>query len=53
VGLATRSIAFQNGGTLIGPTGVTWREADGSRRGLVLGGIDLSTGLRKAGVWGF
>jgi hypothetical protein len=41
------------GGTLIGPSGVTWREADGSRHGLVLGGIDLSTGLRKAGVWGF
>ena len=53
VGPATRSIWFQNGGTLIGPSGITWREADGSRRGLVLGGIDLSTGLRKAGVWGF
>ncbi len=42
-----------NGGILVGPSGVTWREADGSRRGLVLGGIDLSTGQRKAGVWGF
>ncbi len=47
------TIAGQGGGTLIEPSGVTWREADGSPRGLVLGGIDLSTGLRKAGVWGF
>jgi Kelch motif protein len=47
------SISAQGGGTLIGPSGVTWRDADGSRHGLVLGGIDLGTGLRRAGAWGF
>lgn len=41
------------GGTLIGPAGVTWRDADGSRHGLVLGGFDLTTRLRRTGVWGF
>ena len=40
-------------GTLIGPAGVTWREADGTPRGLVLGGIDLVTQLRRGCVWGF
>jgi len=53
VGPGGGSIGSQGGGTLVGPSGVTWREADGSRRGLVLGGIDLSTRLREAGVWGF
>jgi len=47
------TIAGQGGGTLVGPAGVTWREADGARHALVIGGIDLSTGLRKSGVWGF
>jgi hypothetical protein len=41
------------GGTLVGPAGITWREADGSRHGLVLGGFDLATRLRRTGVWGF
>lgn len=40
-------------GTLVGPTGVTWREADGSPRGLVLGGMDLTTQLRRGCAWGF
>jgi hypothetical protein len=40
-------------GTLIGPTGVTWREGDGTPRGLVLGGIDLVTRLRRGCTWGF
>ena len=51
VGAAT--IAGQRGGTLVGPAGVTWREADGARHALVIGGIDLSTGRRQGGVWGF
>src|SRR5439155_26960743 len=51
VGAAT--IAGQGGGTLVGPAGVTWRKADGARHALVIGGIDLSTGRRKSGVWGF
>jgi len=38
------TIAGQGGGTLV---------ADGARHALVIGGIDLSTGLRKSGVWGF
>jgi len=40
-------------GTLVGPTGVTWREADGTPRGLVLGGIDLVTQVRRRCAWGF
>jgi len=40
-------------GTLVGPAGVTWREIDGTPRGLVLGGIDLATGLRRGCSWGF
>jgi len=40
-------------GTLVGPTGVSWREADGTPRGLVLGGIDLVTQLRRGCAWGF
>ncbi|HEV8399017.1 MAG TPA: hypothetical protein VGQ18_04165, partial [Gemmatimonadales bacterium] len=40
-------------GTLVGPAGVTWREVDGTPRGLVLGGIDLATGLRRGCSWGF
>ena len=43
----------QGGGTLVGPAGVTWRDADGTRHGIVLGGMDLATRLRVAGVWGF
>jgi hypothetical protein len=43
----------QGGGTLVGPAGVTWRDADGTRHGIVLGGMDLATHLRTAGVWGF
>src|SRR5437867_1859681 len=40
-------------GTLVGPTGVTWREASGTPRGLVLGGIDLVTQVRRGCTWGF
>lgn len=43
----------QSAGTLIGPTGVTWREATGTPRAVVLGGIDLATEVRRACVWGF
>ena len=42
-----------NGGTLVGPAGVTWRDGDGAHHGLVIGGIDLVSQLRKGGVWGF
>jgi len=43
----------QSAGTLVGPSGVTWREADGTPRGLVLGGVDLVSELRRGCVWGF
>lgn len=45
--------ALPTAGTLIGPTGVTWRETSGTPRGLVLGGIDLATAVRRACAWGF
>jgi len=51
VGAAT--IAGQGGGTLVGPAGATWRDASGTYHGLVLGGMDLATRLRRTGVWGF
>ena len=47
------TIAGSGGGTLVGPAGVTWRDADGTHRGMVIGGTDLLTGQRKSGVWGF
>ena len=40
-------------GTLIGPAGVTWQEADGTARGLVVGGLDLATQTRRSCAWGF
>lgn len=51
--IADQPCAGPSAGTLIGPTGVTWREASGTPRGLVLGGIDLVTELRRACAWGF
>lgn len=52
--VATASTIWgQGGGTLVGPAGATWRDADGTRHGIVLGGMDLVTRLRTAGVWGF
>ena len=40
-------------GTLVGPAGISWREADGTARGIVLGGVDLATGGGRTCVWGF
>lgn len=51
--VGTNSIAGLGGGTLVGPAGVTWLDADGTPHGLVLGGIDLVTRERRAGAWGF
>jgi hypothetical protein len=51
VGLNT--IAGLGGGTLIGPVGVSWQDVDGSYHGIVMGGIDLVTRLRRDGAWGF
>ena len=47
------AISAQGGGILVGPAGAAWRDADGTAHGLVLGGLDLQTRQRKAGVWGF
>jgi hypothetical protein len=49
----TQMCGAQGAGTLIGPAGVAWREGDGTPRGLILGGMDLSTQARRACVWGF
>lgn len=51
--IGTNTIAGLGGGTLIGPSGIAWRDADGTPHGLVLGGIDLVTRLRRVDVWGF
>ncbi len=51
VGLNT--IAALGGGMLVGPAGVTWREADGRRHGVIVGGMDLIERQRRAGSWGF
>ena len=40
-------------GTLVGPAGITWREADGTRRGLLVGGLDLATQAHRGCAWGF
>ena len=42
-----------NAGTLIGPAGVSWRETDGTARGLVVGGLDLTTQTSRGCAWGF
>lgn len=40
-------------GTLVGPAQVTWQEADGTRRGLLVGGLDLVTQGRRSCAWGW
>jgi len=51
--IADQLCLAQPAGTLVGPSGVTWRETDGTPRGLVLGGIDLGTQTRRGCAWGF
>jgi hypothetical protein len=51
--IAAQTCATLAAGTLVGPSGVTWREADGTVRGMVVGGIDLATQLRRSCAWGF
>jgi hypothetical protein len=43
----------ETAGTLVGPAGITWREADGTPRGLVVGGLDLAAQGRRSCAWGF
>ncbi|MGH7521933.1 MAG: hypothetical protein ACREMI_11700 [Gemmatimonadales bacterium] len=40
-------------GTLVGAAGITWREANGTPRGVLVGGLDLATGARRTCSWGF
>jgi hypothetical protein len=47
------TIAGLGGGALVGPAGASWRDADGTRHGVVVGGFDLVTRLRRTGVWSF
>jgi hypothetical protein len=47
------TISGAGGGVVAGTSGATWRASDGSYHGLVLGGMNLTTRLRVAGVWGF
>lgn len=51
--VGSNTIAVLGGGFLVGPAGASWRDADGTRHGLVVGGFDLATRLRRAGVWSF
>jgi hypothetical protein len=56
--VGTNTIASQTcqsapAGALVGPAGITWREADGTARGLVVGGLDLATQTRRSCAWGF
>jgi hypothetical protein len=51
--VGTNTIAGLGGGTLVGPVGASWQDVDGSYHGIVVGGIDLVTRLRRDGAWGF
>lgn len=51
---ATRNtIAGADGSAVVAASGVTWRAADGSYHGLVVGGFDFLTRRRVASAWGF
>jgi hypothetical protein len=51
--VGVNTIAGLGGGTLVGAAAVSWQDADGSYHGIVAGGIDLVTRIRRDGVWGF
>ncbi len=40
-------------GTLVGPAGISWREPDGTHRGLLIGGLNLATQAPHRCAWGF
>ena len=40
-------------GTLVGTGAVTWQELDGTRRGLLVGGLDLASQGRRTCAWGW
>jgi hypothetical protein len=51
--IADQTCLTQPAGTLVGPAGVVWRDADGTPHGLVVGGLDLNTQTRRSCAWGF
>ena len=51
--IADQTCLTQLVGVLVGPSGATWHDADGSPHGLVVGGIDLVTKVRRNCAWGF
>jgi hypothetical protein len=51
--IADLTCGTDSAGTLVGPAGVTWREPDGTHRGLVAGGVDLASQGGRNCVWGF
>jgi hypothetical protein len=51
--IADQMCLAETAGTLVGPAGITWREADGTHRGLVVGGVDLATQARRSCAWGW
>jgi hypothetical protein len=51
--IADQMCLSETAGTLVGPAGITWREADGTHRGLVVGGVDLATQARRSCAWGW
>ena len=51
--IADQTCLTQPAGTLVGPAGAAWRDADGVPHGLVVGGLDLNTQTRRSCAWGF
>ena len=51
--IADQTCLTQPAGTLVGPAGAAWRDADGTPHGLVVGGLDLNTQKRRSCAWGF
>jgi len=51
--IADQMCLTQPAGTLVGPAGAVWRDADGTPHGLVVGGLDLNTQTRRSCAWGF
>ena len=51
--IAGQTCSSASAGTLVDPAGTSWREATGTARGLVIGGLDLVTQTRRSCAWGF
>ena len=51
--IADLTCLAETAGILVGPAGIAWQEPDGTRRGLLVGGLDLATQGRRSCAWGF